>query len=89
MEVLLLCRGEHRQGHHTDYLYEGRIADIERASAPCEVCRKLHQDDLREETVDMYDWWVSQANCTQLISYDRDILKDLDDEDDDIDDYDY
>ena len=68
---------------------EPRIADIERAAAPCEVCRKLHEDELREESVDMFDWWVGQADCTELISYDRDILKDLDDEEDYIDEYDY
>ena len=60
----------------------------ERAAAPCEVCRKLHQDQAQEkEGLDIYDWWVSQASCSQLILYDRDILRDLDDEDDD-DDYD-
>ena len=37
----------------------------------------------------MFDWWVGQADCTELISYDRDILKDLDDEEDYIDEYDY
>ena len=68
---------------------EPRIADVERAAAPCEVCRKLHEDELREESVDMFDWWVGQADCTELISYDRDILKDLDDEEDYVDEYDY
>ena len=67
--------------------------DKERAAAPCEVCRKLHQDDQLElnqeqEGLDIYDWWVGQASCSELISYDRDILRDLDDEEDDLDDYD-
>ena len=63
--------------------------DKERAAAPCEGCRKLHQDqpNQEEEGLDIYDWWVSQASCSQLILYDRDVLRDLDDEDDD-DDYD-
>ena len=64
--------------------------DKERAAAPCEVCRKLHQDQVWEGEggVDIYDWWVSQASCSQLISYDREILRDLDDDEDDLDDYD-
>ena len=63
--------------------------DKERAAAPCEVCRKLHQE-VREERdgLDIYDWWVSQASCSQLLSYDREILSDLGDEEDDLDDYD-
>ena len=64
--------------------------DIERAAAPCEVCRKLHQDQLSQEKegLDIYDWCVSRASCSQLILYDRDILRDLDDDEDDPDDYD-
>ena len=64
--------------------------DKERAAAPCEVCRKLHQDQPSKEQggLDINDWWVSQASCSELILYDRDILRDLDDEDDDLDDYD-
>ena len=66
--------------------------DKERAAAPCEVCRKLHLEEKEvsegREGLDIYDWWVSQASCSQLLSYDREILSDLGDEEDDLDDYD-
>ena len=72
------------------YYFVVENTDKERAAAPCEVCKMLHQDQLREGEggVDIYDWWVSQASCSQLSSYDREILRDLDDEEDYIDDYD-
>ena len=65
------------------------IPGKERAAAPCEVCRKLHQDPPRQEDgLDIQDWWVSQASCTSLLAFQSDILSDLGDEEDYIDEYD-
>ena len=72
----------------------------DRARAPCSVCSLLHTNThhqvkpglqlyqlncFLQVVEDIRSWWVDQANCSSLF-YDREILADLGDEEDE-DDY--
>ena len=70
-----------------DFYSVGGFSAHDRARAPCKVCELLHQQG-EEGAVgyeDLHKWWVGKGNC-QSLYYDREILSDLDGDDDDEDD---